>query len=363
MTQINVRTNIWHDDREIAIDFPTEWDVTTFWPKTPEPLSGEELIRCIDEPIGSAPLEERLTGAKKVAIIVDDLTRPTPVYKVMPILIDKIKNSNQDIDITVIIATGTHGSQDEQALRNKLGEYTYQKCTVILHNDLKGTKKIGVTSYKTPVYINKSVLDADLLIGVGGVYPQHTTGFGGGGKLALGISGRQTIMGLHFKHESMGGKYNTDNNFRKDVTEIAKMIGLDIMLTLHIDAHSRIVRAVFGNHTIFYDEAAKFSKDMYTAPVATDADVIIANAYPLDTSLTFMRKGYKPLYTAPDDKVKIMIAAAHEGVGVHGLFQYINPNPFSRVSNILLRAWSMDKKELLQKVWNRVARSFLQFIR
>jgi nickel-dependent lactate racemase len=331
LTKIQLQTGAWYQDRQIEARFPDSWNITTHWPRTPDPLSDQEIELRLDQPLGCPPLPEQLAGVKKITIVVDDLSRPTPVYRVLPMLINRIRNVDKQIEISIIVATGTHG---------------------------QSTRRIGMSSYKTPVFVNRTVLAADLVIGIGGVYPQHTTGFGGGGKLALGICGRKTIMGLHYKHKSMEGRYITDNDFRKDVTEIAKMIGLNSIVNLHINAYSEVVNVVFGDHTVYYEDAARFSKEFYTAPDAGDAELIVANAYPLDTSFTFMRKGYKPLYTAPRSAVKVMIAAAHEGIGVHGLFQYINPSRLSRIRNLVLRASAMNKRELLQKVWNRITRLF-----
>jgi len=358
LTIVQLQTGAWYQDRQIEVRFPDSWKVTTHWPRTPDPLSDQDIESRLDQPLGCPPLSEQFAGVKKLAIVVDDLSRPTPVYRVLPMLIDRIRNVDERTEISIIVATGTHGHMNEDALRYKLGQLAWESCTIIVHDDLTSTRRIGMSSYKTPVFVNRTVLDADLVIGIGGVYPQHTTGFGGGGKLALGVCGRKTIMDLHYKHKSMQGRYITDNDFRKDVTEIAKMIGLNSIVNLHINAYSEVVNAVFGDHTVYYDDAARFSKDFYTAPDAGDAEIIVANAYPLDTSFTFMRKGYKPLYTAPRSAVKVMIVGAHEGIGVHGLFQYINPSRLSRFRNLVLRASSMNKKELLQKVWNRIIRRF-----
>ena len=358
MKSLQTRTGAWYRDRELQLSFPDKWDVTAHWPNTPEPLTAEEIERRIDAPVDCEPIAELARDAATVSIVVDDLSRPTPAHRVLPMLIRRLRSASANVRIHLLVATGTHGDQDEVALRNKIGADACESCEVQVHSDLKAVRKIGVTSFDTPVFVNETILTSDLVIGVGGVYPQHTTGFGGGGKLALGICGRQTIMELHYKHKSMEGRYNTDNDFRRDVCEIASMIGLNAILTLHIDGHSQIVNAVFGHHESFYDDAARFSHDRYVAPAASDADVVIANAYPLDTSLTFMRKGYKPLYTAPADMVKVMIAAAPEGVGVHGLFQYINPSRIARIRNLAIRAWSMDKVELAKKVRNRVVERF-----
>lgn len=360
VTAAEIRTGIWYNDRSVVVEFPPNWRVHVIAPATPAPLTDEEIGRCLDEPVGQPPLTELARGRRHVVIIVDDLSRPTPAHRIMPHLLRRLSAAGiADDAISVVIATGTHGHQDKTAISNKLGPECMQRCRVRLHDDLRDTRYMGKTSYGTRIYVNREVAAADLLIGIGGIYPQHTTGFGGGGKLALGVCGRRTIMELHTKHGSMGGTYNTNNDFRRDVTEIARLIRLNTIATLHIDSFSNVVRAVSGDYLKYYDEAAEFSRRAYDAPAADDScDVVIANAYPLDTSFTFMRKGYKALYSAPRSCVKIMIASASEGVGVHGLFQFIDPSPWSRLRNTLVRLRNVRKRSIPLKLWRRIAERF-----
>jgi nickel-dependent lactate racemase len=352
---IELRTGIWYEDRPLRLTFPDRWDVITHWPDTPRPLTDDQIRQGIRSPFGQQPLQSLAQGKKAPLIITDDLTRPTPVFRIMPFLLEELRSAGiPAAGIRILVATGTHGDQDRRALANKLGKEAVESCRIMIHDDLRNTAYVGKTSFKTPVYVNKEVLKSDLIIGIGGVYPQHTVGFGGGAKLALGVLGRKSIAHLHFGHTGVGGAYVIDNDFRKDVTEISRMIGLHTIITAHINAHLEIVNILCGDHIGYYPEAANFSLHRYTAPLPDDLDVVIANAYPFDSSFTFMRKAYKPLDCAPEQSMRIMIASNGGGIGAHGLFQHIRPTRFMRYRALLRRISTMGTREILAKIARRL---------
>ena len=355
MQEVVLRTGIWYNDRSIKLTFPDSWDVVTYWPDTPQALTDDEILRIIDSPIEQPPLRSLAEGKQRPLIIIDDLTRPTPVYKIMPFLLEQFNSAGvHSGNIRILVATGTHGNQDEGALTNKIGKQAMDSCRVIVHNDRKDTKFIGKTSFGTPVYVNKEVLNSDLIIGIGGIYPQHTTGFGGGSKLSLGVLGRKSIMHLHYGHTGVGGTYDINNDFRRDVTEIARMIGLNAIYTLHVNAHLELVNIMCGDHFTYYPEASLFSRQRYAAQVPDDADVVIANAYPFDSSYTFMRKGYRPLDLGPREATKVMIASNHEGIGTHGLFQHIKPPRFIKYKMLYRKISVMEPRDILSKIFKRL---------
>ena len=353
---IELRTGIWYGDRSLRLDFPDTWNVVTHWPDTPDRLTDQEILERMCAPIGQPPLQELARGKKTPLIITDDLTRPTPVFRIMPFLLKEFRSAAIPAgSIRILVATGTHGDQDRKALANKLGKEAAESCRVIVHNDLKDTAFVGKTSFKTPVHVNRELLKSDLIVGIGGVYPQHTVGFGGGAKLALGVLRRTSIAHLHFGHTGVGGAYNINNDFRRDVAEIAHMIGLHTIYTAHINAHLELVNLTCGDHFSYYPEAADFSLQRYTAPLPDDADVVIANAYPFDTSFTFMRKAYKPLDCAPERATRIMIASNGGGIGTHGLFQHMKPTRLMQYRALYRRISTMGPKEILVKLARRLA--------
>jgi nickel-dependent lactate racemase len=357
--QITLRTGVWYNDHSITLTFPAHWRVQAHFPNTPKALSEADIRAIIAEPVGQPALHRLAEGKRRPLIIVDDLARPTPVFRIMPCLLEELNRAGLSGEqIRILVATGTHGHQDPAALRRKLGDQAVDTCRVIIHNDQnrRELKYLGKTSSNSPVFIDRAVIDSDLLIGVGGVYPQHTTGFGGGSKLCLGILGRKTITHLHFKHKGVAGTYNIDNSFRRELDEIAHMIGLKTMFTLHTNADLELVGLMCGDHFQYYADAARFSRQKYDAPSPDDADVVIANAYPSDISYTFMRKAMKVIRCAPAEATKIAIASNCEGLGQHGLFQQGLSDRIRIYKALYHRISVMEPKVIARKILKHIFR-------
>lgn len=327
-----LRTAAWYGDRDLNLTFPSNWNVSISSPETPPPLSDSQIVQALAHPVGQPPLRFLASDKVRPLVIVDDLTRPTPCGRVMPFVLNELREAGiQASEITVLMATGTHGRPRSDAMVKKVGPEAGEHCRLLIHEDTRDVVKVGRTSFGTPVYVNREVPSSDLIIGIGGIYPQHSTGFGGGSKLALGVLGRRSITRLHYRHKSVGGSYDIENDFRRELDEIARIVGLRSLISLHVDSRRRPVRIVTGDWERFYPHEVAFAKKAYRAPLPVKADVVISNAYPIDVSLTFMRsKGVIPLVHAPAHASKILISACSEGIGHHGLFPFISTGRLDR---------------------------------
>jgi Lactate racemase N-terminal domain len=226
-------------------------------------------------------------------------------------------------------------SPGDSALRQKLGEIAWSHCRVHLHDDQRELVHLGRDSCGTPVLVNRHVAAADYIIGIGGVYPQNSTGFGGGAKLALGVLGRRSIVNLHYGNPSEQGSYNIDNDFRRELDEIANMVRPETSVCLHVDAHRQAVRITTGDHRAFYRDAVTFARGSYRAAPPQGADLVVANAYPMDLSLTFLRsKAITPLLRAAPGSSRVLIAGCPEGLGRHGLYPFLDRGPAARLRHL-----------------------------
>jgi nickel-dependent lactate racemase len=187
---------------------------------TPDQIGGPEGL-LTDGQI-SAFVGERLAAAdldgRSVCVLVPDATRSCP----LPLLLSAIHGAlhGRVARLTVLVALGTHAAMDEEALAAHLGYGVgaltdrYPGMTVRNHAwwdpatfadlgtvpadrifELSG----GRLRQPVAVRINRAVVDHDVTLIVGPVFPHEVVGFSGGDKyLFPGVSGRELIDVSHW---------------------------------------------------------------------------------------------------------------------------------------------------------------------
>lgn len=350
------RTAVWHGDLPLSLNFPEEWNVTFLWPDTPAPMTDDQIAAALDRSSAHAPIRQLAKGKKRPVIMVDDPNRPTPVARLMPAVLRRLQEAGIPAeDVTILVATGTHGAPRQQVLEQKLGPEAASTCRILVHDSKSDNLvKIGSTTFGTPVLVNPAVMDSDFVLGIGGIYPNHTAGFGGGTKLALGVLGFKTIERLHYHHQSLGWGADPEATFRQDLNEIARMLSLHTIISVQVDAQRNIVRLAYGDPQRYFAEEVTFARRTFSAPMPGDTDVVICNAYPNDLSLTFaLMKGITPLYHCRPGASRVALAYCGDGPGEHGLFP-LQHSRFDRPRHILRRARMMSLHDLSHKVGSRL---------
>lgn len=350
--KIFLRSGVWYGDRQIEIDMPSNWEVEVKTPSVPPPFSSGEIEGILDNPIGLATIAELCKGKSRPLILVDDLNRPTPASIIMPSLLKRITATGIPLEnITILMATGTHGLPGQDALIKKAGSDA-TRCRLIIHDCFNDVVRIGKTNSGIPVFVNKVFLECDVVFGVGGIYPNHTAGFGGGSKLILGVLGIQTIYHLHFRNKSQGwGGQVVENPFRRELDEIAAMSGLGFFISTIIDGDRNIIKMYCGDQKKYFGEAVEYYRKTFQTAGADDADVIISNTYPNDLSLTFARmKGFIPLSHCKKGATRIAIAACDEGLGLHNIWPFVNVPKFYKWNHL----WRVLSVKPLKEIISRI---------
>ena len=280
MESVVIPSSSWYEDKDLILKLPSGWDL--FFSNIADANSvGDRVIEeAFASPIGSPRIAKLARCCSNIAIMVDDLTRPTPAFRVMPFIVKELKEAGvSEEDIKIVMATGAHRPQTRRDLVKKLGKSIVESIEVLNHNPYENLAFLGKTSRGTPIYVNKWVVEADLRIGVGGVYPHEGAGFGGGGKIILpGVAGLDTIERNHLIPGQRGVVEGNAN--RADIEEAARMARLDVVVNLVINSRREVAGVFVGDMVKAHREGVKEAVKIYKTLVPKKFDVAIVNSYP-----------------------------------------------------------------------------------
>jgi nickel-dependent lactate racemase len=318
----------WYGDTELEIDFPPSWEVSVCYMKGHRRRAlGENGFReAFAKPIGTEPIRKLARGRKEVAILFDDMSRPTRVVKVVPYVLEELKAAGiKDESIRFIAAVGAHGALTRLDFVKKLGEEVLRRFPVYNHNPYENCTYLGETSNGTPVSVNAEVMNCDLKIGIGSILPHPLTGFGGGSKIILpGVASIDT-MAAH--HSSLVGKFLTQgqdpgigvatfetNLMRLDIVEAARMAGLDVKIDTVLNGRGQIAALFVGDPVDAHAAGIRLAREVYATQPVEPPDIVVLNTYckaneavlaiPLLANLLRERQGDLVLIAnAPDGQV------------------------------------------------------------
>jgi len=190
---------------DLSARLPSGWEATQTVFRDAQPVRApvqELMIQALSTPIGSPKLEELVKPTSKVAIVVDDMTRHTPISDLLPGLLKVIESKKVPKgNVSIVIGTGTHRAMDQQEIEARLGEEVARAYRVVNHD---ARSKDLVVMGELPGYgkisFNDTVMKADVKITVGTIVPHVHNGFGGGPKNIMpAICNFETIRKHHLK--------------------------------------------------------------------------------------------------------------------------------------------------------------------
>jgi len=317
----------------VTCEIPEDWNLRgTFEPaeftRGADPIT--ETIRSLENPFGSSRLREQLNPDMKLAVVIDDTSRPTPVHLIYPQVLAELHHAGVlDENILVVPAIGLHRAMTESETRQRLGispsaplNFLNPGC-----DDLNTQVNLGTTHYGTPVWVNRRVAEADFVISIGCIEPHIIASFGGGYKNIIpGVAGRITTAHNHSLNcasatFNMVGQPIPANPMRLDLEEGCRMLKLPVFIVNGIlNNLQQVVQIVSGDPIQAHRAGVKISADLYGVEISAPADIVITDSHPMDSDL---RQGVKALANTiralKQGGTLITLVRAEEGVGVFGL--------------------------------------------
>lgn len=295
---------------EMIYRFPYDWAPTIEIPESNlvgifEPrhiLSNQPqnsvIRKGLANTIGSPPLSQMVSKGQKILVLVDDISRLTPTNIILPHILDELKKARiKRENIKFLIALGTHRKMTKEEMIAKYGEKVCKKHEIINHDcrNLRNLYHVGSTRSGTPILVNKELINADFVMGVGNIVPHPAAGYSGGGKIVNpGVVGEETCgefhwESVHYPQEHILG--HRDNPIMKMIDEVAERAGLKFIVNTILDSRGRIIDIVSGHPIEAHKVGCKISAEIYGVRIPEKADIVIADSHPADMEMWQAIKG------------------------------------------------------------------------
>ncbi len=294
-------------------------------------LSEDAVRGFVYAQLGEADLDGR-----SVCVLVPDGTRSCP----MPLLLSAVHGAlhGRVSRLTVLVALGTHAAMDESALGAHLGypagglAARYPGMAVRNHEfwdpdtfvevgtigaDRLAELSGGMLRQAVPVRVNRAVVEHDVTLVVGPVFPHEVVGFSGGNKyLFPGVSGQEVIDVSHWlgalitSAEMIGAPGVTP--VRALIDEAVSLVpGERLALCLVVSGARTVHAASFGEPRAAWAAAAEVSAQTHVryldAPVRRVLSVIPSRYADMWTGA----KGFYKVEPVVADGGQVVLYAPH----------------------------------------------------
>ncbi len=318
-----MKVSLKYGEKQLQLDVPDHTKILspkTEFPGVDDPFG--EVRRALEDPIASPTLTQIVENMKprKIAILVSDLTRPSPSHIIVPPILDELSRAGVKREqIKIVFGLGFHRKMSEEEMKKAVGEEVFERYECINH-DINECVYIGETSRGTPVEVFRPVIESDLIIATGNLELHWFVGYSGGYKALLpGVCSKRTIEKNHslmLSKNAVAGNINSP--VRLDIEEAGTMTNVKFIVNVVLNSKKEIVKAVAGHPVTAHREGVKYIDAMYKVPIDRKYDVVIASCggFPKDINLYQAQKGLdNASHAVKENGTIVLVAECREGFG------------------------------------------------
>lgn len=327
------------------------------------PLNKEEILDILNQdPIYSEGLYDIIQQAKRILIILPDITRKSGAEIFLDEIIKKIEENNKDFSIIFAIGTHRQLTEDEQKLILTEELFNKYKHKIIKHDseNIELHEYYGKTKNNTPILINRAFSEHDTIIPIASVSYHYFAGFGGGRKMIVpGIAAKKTIMANHFLVLDPASKskhmYAVTGNLKQnpvhDDLVYCLMVAMRgktfFLINTILNEDSKIVYVSGGDIFISHIAATEKLKELTSIKVSSkyDAAIISCGGFPKDINLVQAQKSLDRGCKIVKDGGKIIFfAKCQDGYGNKYFQDFFDIKTSSEMFDILLKDYQINRQ-------------------
>jgi len=313
----------------LDIELPDHLNVDVVEPKYMEglPNQAEAIEDALLNPIDLKSLPDLVGKSDNVAIVINDITRPTPYRTILPVLLQQLR-AVPDERILILTATGTHRPNTKAEFRGILGDDISDKFRIIQNDaeDRRSHTSVGTTKSGNEIWLHKEYLNCNVRILTGLIEPHFFAGFSGGAKALMpGLALRDTVLRNHnaanIDHpKAIWGVVN-GNPIWKEIHEAAAMAPPTFLLNVALNRNKEITKVFAGHYRKAHEQGCAYVRKNAMVAVEKRYDIVVTSnsGYPLDLNLYQCVKGMSAAARiVKDGGAIIVVADCWDGIPEHG---------------------------------------------
>jgi len=315
---------------ELEVAVPSS-RVTVLAPRFVPGLPDEEAAfrRAVRGPVAGPPLREAVRPGDRVAVVIPDITRPFPSWRVLPWLLDELAELPGQ-RVTVIVGGGTHRPCTRPELSCLVGERVLERVEVVNHSafDDASLAPTGARAGETPVRLNRHYVCADRRIVLGFIEPHFFAGFSGGYKGVFpGVADIASILHYHrpgvIEHERSTWGVLEGNPTQEQIRAFGSRPPVDFLLNVTLNRRREITGFYCGDPVRAHRRGCEAVWETAAVPCDGPFPVVITSnsGAPLDQNLYQSVKGMSAAgqIVRPGGLI-VMAARCNDGFPAHGNF-------------------------------------------
>jgi nickel-dependent lactate racemase len=282
---------------------------------------------ALRRPVASNSLRESVKANDKIAIVFNDITRPTPYHIILPVLLNEL-NHVPDDNIVLLNATGTHRPNTQAELRAILGDQIVDRFRVVQNDPLDRNSHVlvGTTESGNEIRLHKEYVESDVRILTGFIEPHFFAGFSGGGKACMpGLALLDTVLRNHSVRNLDSPKatwgITHGNPVWEEIFEAASMVQPVFLLNVTLNRNRQMTGVFADDLAQAHEQGCSFVRQNAMISVKEPYDIVITcnSGHPLDLNLYQSIKGISAAAQIVRQGGSIIMAAdCWDGVPEHG---------------------------------------------
>ena len=276
-------------------------------------------------------LDEIVSSADSVLIVVSDATRATASAQVVNLLVRRLVQAGVSPSrMAVIFATGIHRAVTEKEAVELLSPFIVQRLRIIQHDayDQSRLTTLGTTDSGVTVEVNSALPAFSRVFLTSGVTFHYFAGFTGGRKtICPGLASAKTIEATHMlalDFDTGGRRAGVQtgrlegNAVHEECERVASMIAPAFSVNTIVDEKKNALKVFCGDWRLAHRAACEYYLEQYSVAVTEKRDIVIVSCggFPHDINLIQAHKALDMAALAcKDGGTIILLAECSDGLG------------------------------------------------